>query len=210
MTFESFFAYLLVLFVATIIPGPNSLLAINHGANHGIKRTVYSGLGNLIGNLLMAIVSILGLGAILLASGVVFTIIKWVGVAYLVYIGIRLILEPVPEEQAEETDHKPIVRKRKRRLFLDGFVIAVGNPNGILFYTALFPQFIDIKSSTAGAFMIVFSTLAIVGFGCYMLYAVCGMKLNSLFQHRSFRKGFNRVTGSIFIFASLILAFSKK
>jgi homoserine/homoserine lactone efflux protein len=210
MTFEYFVAYFFVLFVATIIPGPNSLLAINHGANHGIKRTVYSGLGNLIGNLLMALVSILGLGAILLASGVVFTIIKWVGVAYLVYIGIRLILEPVPEEQAEETDHKPIVRKGKDRLFLDGFVIAVGNPKGILFFTALFPQFIDISSATVGTFMIVFATLGIVAFGCYMLYAVCGVKLNRLFRLQSFRKKFNKITGSIFIGTGLILAFSKK
>src|SRR5574344_2171689 len=190
MTFEYFVAYFFVLFVATIIPGPNSLLAINHGANHGIKRTVYSGLGNLIGNLLMALVSILGLGAILLASGVVFTIIKWVGVAYLVYIGIRLILEPVPEEQAEETDHKPIVRKGKDRLFLDGFIIAVGNPKGILFFTALFPQFIDISSATVVDFIIVFITLGIVAFGCYMLYAVCGVKLNRLFRLQSFRKKF--------------------
>ena len=150
----------------------------------------------------------IGAGGNILASGVD-SHIKWV-MAYLVYIGIRLILEPVPEEQAEETDHKPIVRKGKDRLFLDGFVIAVGNPKGILFFTALFPQFIDISSATVGTFMIVFATLGIVAFGCYMLYAVCGVKLNRLFRLQSFRKKFNKITGSIFIGTGLILAFSKK
>ena len=56
------------------------LLALNHGANHGILKTVYSGLGNILGNLLMAIVSFLGLGIILITSGLIFNIIKWMGI----------------------------------------------------------------------------------------------------------------------------------
>lgn len=210
MTFEYFIGYFFVLFVATIIPGPNSLLAINHGANHGIKRTVYSGLGNLMGNLLMALVSILGLGAILLASGLVFNIIKWVGIAYLLYVGIKLIIEPVEADISDEAKNKTVVRRGGKRLFVDGFIIAVGNPKGIVFFTALFPQFININSATLGTFMTVFITLGIVGFGCYMLYAIFGMKLNKLIQLQSFRKKFNKVTGSIFIGTGLVLAFSKK
>jgi len=209
MTFESFIAYFLVLFVATIIPGPNSLLAMNHGANHGIERTVFSGLGNLIGNLSMAFVSVLGLGAILLASGVLFTVIKWIGIVYLVYLGIRMIFEPVASGRSDETNDKPVVKARGR-LFMDGFIIAIGNPKGILFFTALFPQFINVKSATIGGFLVVFATLGIVGFGCYMLYAIFGVRLNRLIHHRLFRNGFNKVTGSIFIGTGLILAFSKK
>lgn len=210
MTFEYFIAYFLVLFIATITPGPNSLLAINHGANHGIERTIYSGIGNLIGNLLMALVSILGLGAILLASGIVFTIVKWIGIVYLVYIGIRLIIEPVTNETSKDIKDKPTNAKGRDKLLIDGFIIAIGNPKGILFFTALFPQFINIKSATIGVFLIVFITLGVVAFGCYMLYAIFGVRLNRLFQLQSFRKGFNRITGSIFIGTGLILAFSKK
>jgi homoserine/homoserine lactone efflux protein len=210
MTFEYFIAYFFVLFIATITPGPNSLLAINHGANHGIVRTIYSGLGNLTGNLLMALISILGLGAILLASGIVFTIIKWIGIVYLVYIGIKLILEPVTTVISTDIQGKPTLKKGRNKLFIDGFIIAVGNPKGILFFTALFPQFITLKSATIGAFLIVFITLGVVAFGCYMLYAIFGVRLNRLFQLRSFRKGFNRIAGSVFIGTGLILAFSKK
>jgi len=210
MTFDYFLAYFVILFVATITPGPNSLLAINHGLNHGIGSTIFSGLGNLTGNLLLALVSILGLGAILIASGIVFIIIKWIGIIYLLFVGCKLIFQPVRIETSPGTEDKPLINRRKGRLFLDGFIIAIGNPKGILFFTALFPQFIDIKHATIEAFLIIFSTLGIVAFGCYMLYGVFGVRLNRLFLRKSFRLGFNRITGSIFIGTGLAIALSKK
>ncbi|HEX2933914.1 MAG TPA: LysE family translocator [Bacteroidales bacterium] len=210
MTIESFTAYFVILFIATVTPGPTSLLAINHGLNHGVSRTVYSGLGNLLGNILMALVSMLGLGAILLASGFIFSVIKWTGILYLIYIGVKSIIGSFQENANNEKNVKATINKRNDRLFLDGFIIAVGNPKGILFFTALFPQFINIKSATTNGFLIIFSTLAIVAFGCYMLYALFGVKLSRLFQIQQFKRWFNRVTGSIFIGTGLALVFTKK
>jgi homoserine/homoserine lactone efflux protein len=209
MTFEYFVAYFLVLFVATITPGPSMLLAISHGANHGIGKSMLSGLGNVIGNLLMALVSILGLGAILIASGFIFNFIKWAGIIYLAFIGLKLFLEPVHAYQSDAHENKPATPKNGSRLFIDGFFIAIGNPKGILFFTALFPQFISAKSTIACSAAI-FSTLGTVAFGCYMLYAAFGARLNKLFHLHSFRKSFNRITGSIFLGTGVALAFSKK
>jgi homoserine/homoserine lactone efflux protein len=209
MTLNYFITYFSILFIATITPGPSMLLALNHGVNHGLARTLYSGLGNLIGNLIMALVSIAGLGVILVTSGFLFSLIKWAGIMYLVYIGIRMIAEPDREVKTHDTD--PVFKTKSRsRLIVDGFVIAIGNPKGILFFTALFPQFIDTKHTTPGVFMILFLTLGLVAFGCYMLYAIFGVRLNRLFQIRRFRRGFNRITGSVFIGTGLAIAFSKK
>jgi homoserine/homoserine lactone efflux protein len=211
MTFTHFLTYFLILFVATITPGPSMLLAMNHGVNHGVSRTLYSGLGNLVGNLLMALVSMLGLGAVLVASGVVFNIIKWLGIAYLAFIGLKLILEPVKKDADASGDPAKTPRgQRKTRLFIDGFIIALGNPKGILFFTALFPQFINTKDASVASFLVIFVTLGIVAFGCYMLYAFFGDRLSALFHRVSFRKVFNRVTGSVFLGSGLALAFSKK
>ncbi|MBN1462550.1 MAG: LysE family translocator [Paludibacteraceae bacterium] len=210
MSIDYFIAYFLILFFATITPGPNSVLAINHGLNHGFARSIYSAAGNLVGNLLLALVSILGLSAILIASGIVFTVIKWIGIIYLVYIGLKLLIAPLKAETTEVKEAKPNRYKKKNKLFLDGFVIAIGNPKGILFFTALFPQFITIETATIEEFLIIFITLAVVAFGCYMLYAVLGQKLNALFQAPKFRNLFNRITGSIFIGTGLAIAFSKK
>lgn len=210
MSVSAFIAYFSILFFATIIPGPSMLLALNHGANHGFAKTIYSGLGNLIGNLLMALLSILGLGVLLLSSGIVFSIIKWVGVIYLIYIGLRLIAEPVNNEELANSIAKPTPEKSMYRLFIDGFVVAVGNPKGILFFTALFPQFIDVNDASIRRFMIIFITLGFVAFGCYMLYAIFGVRLNRLFRLKPFRKIYNRITGSLFIGIGLAMAFSKK
>ena len=184
------------------------LLAINHGVNHGISKSIYSGLGNLIGNLIMALVSLLGLGAILIASSMVFNVIKWIGIIYLVFIGIKLILAPVGADNTCEI--KAGSQKNINRLFLDGFIIAIGNPKGILFFTALFPQFININNASLTSFTIIFITLGVIAFGCYMLYALFGVKLSGLLQLQSFRKLFNRITGSVFIGTGIALVFSKK
>ncbi len=186
------------------------LLALNHGANHGIDKTIYSGIGNLTGNLLMALVSILGLGILLITSGVVFNIVKWIGVGYLIYIGLRMVFEPVKTDDKNTFEVKPGASKTKSRLFVDGFFIAISNPKGIAFFTALFPQFINIKNASYSEFAIVFITLGVVAFGCYMLYGILGLKINMLFQVNSFKKIFNRITGSLMIGVGLTIALSKK
>lgn len=210
MTLDYYMAYFAILFVATITPGPNMLLAVNHGVNHGLARTIYSGLGNLAGNLLMALVSVMGLGAVLAASGFIFNIIKWIGALYLIYVGVRLIFERVSLKAEPVQPLGMKSPKNRRRLFLDGFFIAVGNPKGILFFTALFPQFINVHHATLSAFMIVFITLGIVAFGCYMIYALFGVRLNGLFLLPAFRKGFNRISGAILIGTGLAVALSRR
>jgi homoserine/homoserine lactone efflux protein len=210
MTISSFIAYFSMLFLATIIPGPSMLLALNHGANHGLTKTIYSGVGNLIGNLIMALLSILGLGVLLITSGIIFNIIKWIGVIYLIFIGLRLIIESNKTVKTSDIEYKSNGGKRRSRLFIDGFFIAVSNPKGILFFTALFPQFINVNDTSRNGLMIIFITLGIVAFGCYMLYAIFGVRLNKLFHLSLFKKVYNRITGSLFIGIGLIIAFSKK
>ncbi len=209
MTLSSFTAYFLIMLVATITPGPSMLLAVSHGVNHGMFKTTYSGLGNLTGNLLMALLSVLGLGAILLASGFVFNIIKWTGILYLIFIGLKLLFEPVKPDQPDDLSANKSP-KNKGRLFLDGLLIAIGNPKGILFFTALFPQFIRFGQATLFDYTVIFTSLALVDFGCYMLYAFFGMRINKLQSLYWFKKTFNRVTGCIFIGTGLALVFSRK
>lgn len=185
------------------------LLAVSHGVNHGLTKTTYSGLGNLAGNLLMALLSVLGLGAILLASGFVFNIIKWAGILYLIFIGVKLMFEPVKPSQADALSETKS-SKSKSRLFVDGLFIAIGNPKGILFFTALFPQFIQFGQATLFDYTVVFTSLALVAFGCYMLYAYFGMRINKLQSVYWLRKTFNRATGLIFVGTGLALVFSRK
>ncbi len=210
MMFDQFLAYLTIVFLATIIPGPNMLLALNHGVNHGITKTIYSGLGNMTGNLLMGLISILGLGIVLIKSALLFNTIKWLGIFYLIYLGVRMFFEPVEESKNNISAVKTESEKKNSRLFLDGFFIAVSNPKGIIFFTALFPQFVNISNTSANEVVIIFFTMGIVTFGCYLLYGIFGLKLNALFQQNSFRRIFNKITGSFLIGIGVMIAFSKR
>ena len=122
----------------------------------------------------------------LTTSAIIFNIIKWIGVIYLIFIGLRLIIESAKTVINNDIEYKSKGGKRRSRLFIDGFFIAVSNPKGILFFTALFPQFINVNDTSRNGFMIIFITLGIVAFGCYMLYAIFGVRLNKLFHLRLF------------------------
>ena len=208
MSTHMFSIYCTILLIATITPGPSMLLALNHGINHGLIKTLYSCTGNVSGNLLMALVSLSGLGAVLAISGALFNIIKIAGAVYLIYIGLKMILnsggtdDPVRNVNAEN--------QGTGSLFIEGFIIAIGNPKGILFFTALFPQFININTASIKDFFIIFTMLGIVAFACYMLYAAAGLKLKALLCISSFRKKFNSISGMVMVGSGIALALSER
>ena len=95
MTLEHWLIYLVAAFGLSLTPGPNGLLALTHGMRFGLRRSVATLLGGVVGFLLLIAVSMAGLGALLAASEQAFTIAKWLGAAYLVYLGIRTWRAPV-------------------------------------------------------------------------------------------------------------------
>jgi homoserine/homoserine lactone efflux protein len=209
MTLQFYITYFFVVFLATIIPGPNMLLAIKHGINYGTRRSVASAVGNTIGNLLIALISLAGLRAVLVASETFFVIIKWGGIVYLLYIGITTFFESVPSEELARGDVPAKMGKTAYTIFMEGFLIAVGNPKGILFFTALFPQFINLSTASVNEFTVVFVTLAAIAFVGFLMYAALASRLRCMFHIRWFRKAYNRVTGGAFIGCGLAMVLAK-
>jgi len=208
MSIQVFSVYCSILLIATITPGPSMLLALNHGINHGLSKTLYSCTGNVSGNLLMALVSLSGLGAVLAISGALFNIIKIAGAVYLIYIGLKMILNSGGTDNPGRNINTE--KQGTGSLFIEGFIIAIGNPKGILFFTALFPQFININNASVKDFFIIFTMLGIVAFTCYMLYAAAGLKLKVLFSISAFRKRFNVISGMVMAGSGIALALSER
>jgi homoserine/homoserine lactone efflux protein len=209
MTLQFYITYFCVVFLATVIPGPNMLLAINHGINYGTRKAVPSAVGNTLGNLLIALISLAGLRAVLVASETLFGVIKWSGIVYLLYIGIRTFGEAVPSE-AQVAGTMPVkITKTPFAIFMEGFLIAVGNPKGILFFTALFPQFINLSTASFNEFTVIFVTLAAIAFVGFIMYAALASRLRSMFHIPWFRRTYNRVTGGAFIGCGLAMALEK-
>ena len=141
MSFGVVAAFALVAVVAIAIPGPTVLLALANGSRFGVRRATYGMLGAVASDIVLVTAVAVGLGAVLLASEVAFSVLKWVGVAYLVYLGIRLLLSK--GHIAALPDDDP--RGSRRAVFMKCFLVAVTNPKGYLFVGALMPQFITAR-----------------------------------------------------------------
>ena len=208
MSYEFFFLYLATAFLASIIPGPSMLLALSHGIRYGAKSTMATAAGNVAASLLQATAAIAGLGAILHLSETVFVWVKLFGAAYLIYVGVCTWRSARPKLQVSPAT--PQLRPPLRSMFLQAFLVAVGNPKAIIFFTALFPQFINPNLDRGWQYVLLLGGLAPVAFVCFMLYAFGGEKIISLFSGQNLLPKINKLIGGAFVGTGIALALSRR
>jgi homoserine/homoserine lactone efflux protein len=142
-------------FLLSLTPGPAVFLVVSQGITAGFKPSLRGTLGILAGNAIYFLLSALGLSALLMASATLFQIIKWLGVAYLILTGIRML---VSRDESRETDYLRLEKSPSVKLFSQGLITQLANPKAIVFFTALLPQFV----SPGGQIFEQFLTLGIV------------------------------------------------
>jgi len=157
MQLETWLLYTLAAIGLSLSPGPNSLLAMTHGALHGARMAAFTIAGGVVGFTLLIALSMFGIAALLESSIVWLTILKWVGGAYLVWLGIQVWRSPPLHLEMAAAAEPP----RRARLFSQGALSATTNPKGILFFAAFLPQFIDPARSLFVQFLIMASTFAV-------------------------------------------------
>lgn len=138
------FSTLALVTVAT--PGPTTLLALNHGARHGVGAALPGVAGAVLSDAVLIAAVAAGLGGLLASSATAFELLRWTGVAYLAWLGWRLLRSPdtpMASGQAHATAAPPAHRERPAAVFRRSFTVAVTNPKGYLFFSALLPSFID-------------------------------------------------------------------
>jgi len=185
-------------FVASIVPGPSMLLALTHGIKFGARGTVAAALGNVAASLVQAVVTIAGLGAVLTASETLFMLIKWCGAAYLIWTGIGILRSTGFGSMKAEVGSSAAAPTWTHR-FMQSFWVAAGNPKAVLFFTALFPQFINIQGEHLPQYAAILATLALIAFGCFMIYAQCGEHIASWLRRQSVARWVRRVIGGTFL-----------
>jgi homoserine/homoserine lactone efflux protein len=199
--------YCVTVFIASITPGPSMLLALNHGIRYGVRRTIASALGNNVATFAQALLTIAGLGTVLLHSQTTFSVIKLCGAAYLIFLGITMFFSH--DTAMVKQSVYPVKSKTPIDLFAEGFVVTMANPKAILFFTALFPQFISRRQESAWEFFTIVSVLLATTFGCMMIYSLLGLKISGLLKYLKWRKAFNRVVGTTFVAMGIGLATAK-
>lgn len=208
MTLSAYLLFLPACFAINMAFGPNNLLSVTNGARHGVSPAVIAASGRLVAFAIMIAVAGLGMGAVLVASELAFDVIKYIGAAYLVWIGVRLLRAPAPtaEVQARDATSAP---PSMRALVRQEFTVAAGNPKAILVFTAFFPQFV-VPGAYASSYVLLGLTFLVFELVAIALYALLGARMRRLANGSRAMRWFNRISGSMMVGFGLILAFTRR
>ncbi len=201
MTIETYMIYLMAVAVFFATPPDTSqLLIISNSVRHGLRRSAYTIAGDLTANSLQMTGAAFGLAAIIATSATAFIWIKWLGVAYLVWIGVQLILS---KDQADDVTAN--TSGQSFRLFRQGFVTSMANPFAVVFFGALFPQFIDPTMPVLPQLFILGVTYLVVDGAILVLWGWLGVRAATALKQFSFGL-VNKVCGALMIAAAALLA----
>ncbi len=193
MSFNLWLLYLVTAIGLSLSPGPNGLLALTHGALHGRRKTMYTIFGGALGFVAVIALSMFGIGALLQASLGWLTVMKWVGGAYLAWLGIVVWRSPPIGIDALAA----AVPSARWSLFRQGLLSAVTNPKGILFFAAFLPQFIDPARSLFVQFLVMAGTFAATEVITETLIANMAHRISPWLRRVGRR--FNQACGGLFV-----------
>lgn len=189
--------------VLSLTPGPAVLFVLSSALRAGARKSLASILAILAANTVYFALSASGLGALLISSYRVFFAVKWIGAAYLVYLGARTILghsQVLPAGEAAETGASAM------QLFRDGFVLQMSNPKAIVFFSAILPQFIDPRRAVLPQIVILGLISVICEFAVLSSYSMAAARASKFARQPRYAKWTNRVAGSLLIGAGAGLA----
>jgi len=198
MSFPLWLGFAAASAVLLVIPGPTVLLVVSYALGQGRRSGLATVAGVALGDLTAMTASMLGLGAVLAASAAAFGVLRWVGAAYLVYLGIKLWRAPVAALEAGEASH--------RRMLLHAYAVTALNPKSIVFFIAFVPQFLDAARPFAPQMAVMVATfvgLAAVNAAAYALLAAGARRF---FRRPSARRAINRLGGGALVGAGLLAA----
>jgi len=204
MALDIYLNYLLIAFLTITSPGAAILLAINNAMRMNLRAVLYSTLGNLLGLLLLSTVAMLGVGVMLKTSPLFYHLLKWVGGAYLVYLGIGQIRNDHTHLELQGNTRQKNFRAWD--LFRKGFLVAATNPKPILFFTAVFPLFMEQERSAWIQFAIMTGTFLAISFASLMFYGYISTRAKAWFFDPVKLRWFYRVSGVAFVMMGIGLA----
>ncbi|MBD8890604.1 LysE family translocator [Roseibium litorale] len=201
MSMELFGAYVVATIILLAIPGPTILLVISYAISHGKKSAAASVLGVALGDATAATASLLGLGAILATSAFLFSVLKWVGAAYLFWIGVKMWRSKSNGLKAGEVEHAP-----PRKIFLHAYVVTALNPKGIIFFMAFLPHFISASAPVTPQLLLLGTTFVVLGVVNAAVYAFAASAIGDRLRSPSLMKIVNRIGGGFLMSAAAMTA----
>lgn len=212
MTLATLLVFSLVALIAIITPGPTVLLALANGSRHGVRRALPGMLGAVLSDFVLVGAVALGLGALLAASEFWFSVVKWAGAAYLAWLGLRMLRSQGGSLSAPQGDGKAETGAdgySARTVLFKSFLVAVTNPKGYLFCSALLPQFIDPSAAQAPQYIVIALIFAVLDMAVMLTYAFVGARAIRLLTVSATR-WIDRACGGMLLALAGSLAFYRR
>jgi len=199
MTTEFWLAYVTTVLILMSTPGPSHLLMLSNSLGNGFNRSLATAAGDLSANIVQMTVASLGLVSLIHSSQEFFVVIKWVGVSYLIFMGVMKF--------RKRFDPSVAVRSRVRTLrslYWQGFMTSAANPKAVIFFAALFPQFVNPAARTGQQFVILGVTYLIID-ACFLtIYGGFADWIEARFRHHVGHH-MNQISGALLVGAAILL-----
>jgi homoserine/homoserine lactone efflux protein len=202
MDLSTWITYFIATIILSLSPGPGVFSSISSGLHHGFRLGLWNGVGMQAANLILVGIVSLGLGAILLASETLFAGVKWLGVAYLIYLGIVTWRSPALGFEEDRDDRASTARE----VFMRGFFVNLTNPKGIIFFAAILPQFVQVSKPQTTQYAILAGTTFAVDLVVMMGYTALAAKVLRVMKDPARLRWVNRGLGGAFVAAGVALA----
>ena len=200
MRMEMWVMFFLAYLVTTLSPGPNVLLVLKNSIRHGWKSAFVTVLGNLSCQLLVVCLVAIGVGHLIQELPFWFVIMKSVGGAYLIYLGIRNLMSSRKAKTVlPETEPETVAARPAGSLFLEAFLVSASNPKTLIFFSAFLPQFLDAAHPPHQQFSIMFATICGIVTCVHLGYSYLIASFGRRFSFRNFGRRIDKITGGLFI-----------
>ena len=197
------------IFVVMATPGPAMLLGLAVATQHGVRRSLYVGGGVLTAFSLFALLSLSGIGALVLAEPGILTLLRWFGVLYLAWLGTKAFLRFRAATSGRSLADAVRAAEKSGSFFRHGFLMSMSNMNAVLFFTAIFPQFIDADVPVAPQVALLYITFCVCWLTAFLLYAALGALIREYVRNSSATRWLHLASGTVYFAAAGMLGFRR-
>jgi homoserine/homoserine lactone efflux protein len=203
MSLETWLAFFAACWVISLSPGAGAIASMSSGLQYGFWRGYWNALGLQLALVLQIAIIAAGLGAVLATSATAFTLIKWFGVAYLVYLGVKQ-WRALPSDLTDDATPRPIGKPLS--LVFRGFLVNISNPKALVFMLAILPQFIDPNAPLLAQYLIIGATMVAVDLTVMAGYTGLASKVLRALKTPKQQRRMNRTFAGLFVSAAAFLA----
>ena len=207
MELSTWLAFFAASWAISISPGAGAVAAMSAGLNHGFRRGYFTTFGLVMGIWLQVIVVSLGLGALVATSSTAFLVVKWLGVAYLVWLGISQWRAPATPMVTRADEGARVTR---RSMMLRAIMINALNPKGTVFLLAVVPQFLNLAQPLMPQYLIIAATLGFTDLVVMAGYTALASRVLRALKSPAHIRAMNRTFGGLFVMAGTLLALFKR